>query len=126
MKLSQKKVKDSLIIVLILVTIPVIMGLNWTKSSGSSMAPTISDGDIVITIDSWSIKPGDVVLFLTPEWKKWPKEDQIWCKRIDHIKDDNKFWLLGDNSDDSYDSRMFGYVSRTNIYKKVICIIKSK
>lgn len=87
------------------------------------MSPTVESGDIVISIDSWFIEPGDIVLFRTPEWEKWPKGERIRCKRIDHVKDGNQYWLLGDNEADSYDSRHFGYVNRTDIYKKVLFII---
>jgi signal peptidase I len=104
--------------------IPALLGISWTQATGKSMEPTINDGDIVIYMDSWGIKPGDVVVFKTPEWEKWPKEDWMWIKRIDHIKDDMQFWLLGDNPEESYDSRDMGYVKRTLIYKKVLFIIK--
>jgi len=99
------------------------IGLNWTMNDGVSMAPTLSSGDIVVTIDAWSIKPGDIVIFRNPDWEKWPEDEQIWIKRVDHEKD-GKFWLLGDNTEESYDSRQIGYVKRTLIYKKAVFIIK--
>lgn len=116
--------KTMLITILVLVLIPFLMGLDWTRVADVSMSPTISNNDIVISIDSWGVKEGDIVIFMLPESEKhkYEKEDWIWCKRVDHIKD-NKFWLLGDNSEESYDSRHFGYVPWSNIYKKAILII---
>lgn len=121
--MKQNKIKHMLIAIFVLLCIPVLLGVKWTKIDGTSMEPTIHNGAIVIQMDSWRIKAGDVVLFLTPEWKNWPKNERIWCKRIDHVKG-NEFWLLGDNDKDSCDSRSFGYVNRTNIYKKVLFIIQ--
>lgn len=115
--------KAILITILVLILILILLGVGWTRGSGVSMDPTISDGDIIVYMDSWSIHPGDVVVFKTPEWEKWPKEDRIWVKRIDH-EQNGKFWLLGDNADESYDSRNIGYVKRTLIYKKALFIIR--
>lgn len=86
------------------------------------MEPTFKSGDVLICVDAWNVKPGDVVTFIPPddERDKWPKEDWLWCKRIDHINDEREFWLVGDNTEESYDSRNFGYVPWSNIYKKVV------
>ena len=70
-------VKFILISILVSVLIPVLLGIGWTKAAGVSMEPTLSDGDIVVFMDSWNVDPGDIVIFKTPEWENWPKEEQI-------------------------------------------------
>ncbi len=123
-KKKQQIFKNVLIGLFIALLVPVLLGVKWTTLDGVSMEPTFRSGAIAIQMDAWGIKEGDVVLFKTPEWEKWPEGDDIQCKRIGHIKGDNEFWLLGDNEDKSYDSRQYGYINRTNIYKKVLFVIQ--
>lgn len=50
---------------------------------------------------------------------KNPKDKTCIIKRINRIKD-NKYFVLGDNSKESTDSRSFGWISKKEIVGKVI------
>ena len=79
------------------------------------MTPTFSEDDNVLasSIPLLFSKPkkGDVVVF--------EKYNRLYIKRIDKIEN-GKYFLVGDNKSDSFDSRRFGSVTRSQIKGKVI------
>lgn len=79
------------------------------------MTPTYSEGDgvLVSSLPLLFAKPrkGDVVVF--------EKYNRFYIKRIKKIKRE-KYFLVGDNKSDSFDSRRFGSVKRDQIKAKVI------
>lgn len=79
------------------------------------MAPEFLENDNVITsVLPYVLKKpkiGDVVVF---EYK-----GKTYIKRIKVIDGEN-YYLIGDNKNDSYDSREFGYIKRENIKGKII------
>jgi nickel-type superoxide dismutase maturation protease len=79
----------------------------------SSMLPGIKSGSDVLVF-KW-LKPhvSDVVV----AWY----DDRFIIKRVKDIKDGNYF-LIGDNDQESTDSRHFGMINRHNILGKVILI----
>jgi len=86
------------------------------KISGHSMEPILKNGDTVLVSDlSYlfkSPKIDDIVAFKG-------KESEVLIKRIKGIKN-GKFFLRGDNKDDSFDSKNFGYIEKENIIGKLI------
>lgn len=91
------------------------MLLSRFKISGHSMDPTYSEGDNVLVSSLPLIfarpKKRDVVVF--------EKFNRFYIKRIDKIEK-GKYFLVGDNKKDSFDSRRFGSVKRDQIKAKVI------
>ena len=88
---------------------------------GDSMYPTYFDGEIIFGTKLYrksKLKKGDVIIY------KSPNENRTVIKRIDHIitdiRGDLRFYCLGDNSEHSYDSRSYGYVSSIRLVCKVI------
>jgi phage repressor protein C with HTH and peptisase S24 domain len=85
------------------------------------MVPTYRDGDLVcVNVDAYLTQlpsPDDVVLALHPF-----KGGVHMIKRVSHLTDDGRFFLVGDNPRESSDSRGFGPLRLERILGKVIGI----
>lgn len=104
--------------------------IDFCNTKGDSMRPTINPGNFLV-IDKWH-KPrkGDVVIAQY-------NDNNIVCKRLVGCPDDilinakgqkikipkNHYWLEGDNSKASYDSRHYGPIDANAILGRVIYII---
>lgn len=79
------------------------------------MLPGYSDNDYVVvsSLPYFFVNPkiGDVVVF--------EQNNKFLIKRVSK-RVDNKYFLSGDNSKDSLDSRKFGMIERQRIKGKVI------
>lgn len=89
------------------------------KVCGNSMYPTFSEGDIIITSRIYK-KPelGSVYIYESPYEK-----GRFVIKRL-HCISRAGFYFLGDNPDDSYDSRHYGAVRGSNIKCKYITTLR--
>lgn len=87
--------------------------------SGDSMVPTLKNDDRVIVDLKQAIGPGDLVLANHP----YKKSIRI-IKRVASIDPDANFFLVGDNPDESSDSKAFGAVPSSDIVGKVISKIE--
>ena len=79
---------------------------------GNSMSPALKDGDEV-TFESYrkqNIKIGDILVVNHPY-----SLDKKIVKRVSKVKGDSLYFLEGDNSYESSDSRTFGYISKESI-----------
>ncbi|MEK7724535.1 MAG: nickel-type superoxide dismutase maturation protease [Acidobacteriota bacterium] len=83
---------------------------------GNSMNPTLKNGDAVLVDKSAeTIEVGDIVL------AKHPVEQvSEVIKRVKKINERGHYFLVGDNLEDSNDSRNFGAVTREYIKGKVV------
>ena len=123
---------------LILTTMSVIQNFFFTVSSteGPSMQPTFYTGDIVIVsrVAYWFNEPeqGDIVMAID-------KDGTSVVKRIARVPGDatylsktgksltipnGRYYLLGDNAKESYDSRYYGCLPREQIFGKVVYTFK--
>ena len=86
--------------------------------SGRSMFPTLTEGDKLTSVRTYLCKlnVGDIVVA-----KPYDDgcENRLVIKRIAK-KDGDYFYLLGDNPNESYDSRNYGWVSKKEIVAKVV------
>ena len=82
------------------------------------MLPTLKDGDVVLVNTREYLRrgpcPSEIVLLESPKNKKL-----LIVKRISHINENGSLFLLGDNPDESTDSRSFGPVKFELIKGKV-------
>lgn len=85
---------------------------------GNSMYPTYKDGEYLFTTPVFSfskIKEGDVLIFRTPY-----DQNRVAIKRVALKSSATKEILfLGDNSDDSYDGRNYGFVPFNYVLGKI-------
>ena len=113
-----------LVLQLMLIALVLILGDRWEiiVVRGDSMLPTLNDGDYVL-IDK---KPkyyflGDICV-LTP-----PNELSLVVKRITKMNPQiSEYWFLGDNRNNSKDSRYYGWVKEEQIEGRVIKQWKKK
>lgn len=82
---------------------------------GRSMNPTLKDGEVVLVDRDAEIEVGDIVV------AKHPIEQiSEVVKRVESINERGHYFLIGDNPDDSTDSRHYGAVTREYIKGKVV------
>ena len=82
------------------------------------MLPTLQDGDwVIIDRNAYSAEPraGDVILAHDPR-----DPARLVFKRVNHVDLHKRAWLLGDNVEESTDSRIFGGVGADAVAGKVV------
>jgi nickel-type superoxide dismutase maturation protease len=82
---------------------------------GSSMSPTLKDGEVVLVDKAADIEVGDIVVARHPV-----EQNSEVIKRVQQINERGHYFLIGDNPDDSTDSRHYGAVTREYIKGKVV------
>ena len=87
------------------------------------MNPTICDGDIVLGCRIFSLKVSDIYVYIPPEQRK----HHFVIKRLTHIsRDTGKLFFEGDNINNSFDSRMYGYISPKKVSARYVFTIYKK
>ena len=85
------------------------------------MEPTLRDGSTVLAsgIPYFFSSPGvgDLVVFLDE------KSDTTCIKKIGRVEGE-KYFLVGENKEDSFDSKQIGLVLRENIIGKVVATLR--
>ena len=76
------------------------------RVQGDSMAPAYKSGDLVLIRRTRKVKRNNVVIAHRPD-----REELLIIKRVITITNYG-YWLQGDNSEFSDDSRLFGEVPR--------------
>jgi len=124
-------VEKAIILAFIVALLVKIFVLDIMVAEGYSMTPAIEPGTILLVcqvyyglrqpfsgtyLARWRVpQTGDVVVFFTPF-------GEIAVKRCVEILPGGMFYALGDNADQSYDSRNYGPVSFNNIIGRVLGI----
>ena len=82
---------------------------------GKSMNPTLKDGEVVLVDRAAKIEVGDIVVAKHPI-----EQTSEVVKRVEWINENGLYFLVGDNLEDSTDSRHYGAVTREYIRGKVV------
>jgi phage repressor protein C with HTH and peptisase S24 domain len=88
-----------------------MFGLAIRRVVGDSMIPSYSENNLILVKKTKHFRVGQVVGF--------EYNDKVLLKRISEIKD-SKYYLLGDNPNNSLDSRKLGWIDQDKIIFKVI------
>ena|SRR5215213_6727939 len=86
---------------------------------GDSMLPILKDGDVVLVNPYAAPQTGDIVLARHP----FKKSVRI-IKRIKEISPEGRYFLVGDNAEESTDSRSFGTIPAKDILGKAVSRLK--
>ena len=86
---------------------------------GKSMNPTLRDGEVVLVDRKANVETGDIVVAKHPI-----EQTSEIVKRIERINERGHYFLVGDNLEDSNDSRHFGAVTREYIKGKVVARLR--
>lgn len=91
---------------------------------GYSMFPTLMDGEFHLgrrVFRKSKCKFGEIYVYKPPYDGR---EEKYVIKRLAGIQCDRngqvKYYFLGDNADDSYDSRYYGYVDSKNVVAHIV------
>ena len=94
------------------------------KVCGRSMYPTYQDDTILLTTRCFlKYVPGEVYIYN----RKEDGDDRVVVKRLkDVITQEGQVYLYfeGDNPEESYDSRYYGYVHHSYVMLKVVKVLK--
>lgn len=94
--------------------------------AGASMVPTLLPGDWALAVATRSIGRGDVVVVEHPERTGYEMVKRVVGRPGEHVGGrllgDDEWWVEGDRSDASTDSRHFGPVRRDGLKAKVLLV----
>lgn len=119
------------LILLILINGKMVVGYQIFHIPTPSMLPTLLPGDFVI-VDTWDkdYKKSDIVVFTHHEYGK----DIYYVKRIIYaegdsfhgrILDEKRIAVIGDNREESHDSRIYGAIKKEDVIGKVVWVAGS-
>lgn len=109
----------AIIIVTVALILLFVLFFPLVKICGYSMFPTLSDGEFYLSkrvFRKHKCKIGKIYVYRPPYEDDTQK---FVIKRLADIKD-GKYFFLGDNAMDSYDSRYYGYVNPDHVVAQLI------
>ena len=115
------------LVIIVLVLLAVLFFFPLVQICGYSMFPTFLDGEFCLSKrlfgkDKKKCVIGEVYVYMPPSTSG---EERYVIKRLAGVKD-GKYFFLGDNSDESYDSRYYGYVDSDRVVAHIITRLTGK
>lgn len=127
MKIEKTKVKEflkefrlTLILFALVIALFVVKQFFFgiVKVDGASMYPTYKDGEYVLMKITDEVEVGDVIILHVNY--EYEMESEYIIKRVAEIAADESVYVLGDNTENSFDSRHCGYFPKEVIRGKVL------
>ena len=116
-----------LVITLLIVFTIILSGVRVTMVIGPSMKPTLSEYSIHILVPIQDPEIGDIVAFRRPSQKNSYIKRIVAGPgdRVDHWGEmitlgDDEYYVLGDNRENSRDSRSFGPIDGDTIWGRLV------
>ena len=107
------------LLVIILAFLAFLQFFPLVQICGYSMFPTLKDGEFYLgrrLFDKSNLIVGKIYIYRPPYGSL---EEKFVIKRLAEIKN-GKCYFLGDNKNDSYDSRYYGYVDCDRVVAQLI------
>lgn len=107
--------------IVLILAIMILITFGLTETSGKSMEPTFQDGDLLLVNFTATPKDGDVLILDTADMEGWDNSATQIVKRYYAQYSTDGYYVLGDNSEHSYDSRCCGEIDKERLIGVVAC-----
>ena len=92
-----------------------------SSTDGNSMYPTLKDGDTLLINTTVEPKDGDIIILDTSDMEGWENKSKQIVKRYYAKYSTDGYYVMGDNSEHSYDSRQVGEFDKECLLGVVVC-----
>lgn len=113
--------RDLPIGIVLVLAVMIFITFGLTETSGISMEPTFQDGDLLLVNFKVTPEDGDVLILDTSDMEGWENSATQIVKRYYAKYSTEGYYVLGDNSEHSYDSRYCGEIDKERLVGVVVC-----
>lgn len=113
--------RDLPIGIVLVLAVMIFITFGLTETSGISMEPTFQDGDLLLVNFKITPEDGDVLILDTSDMEGWENSATQIVKRYYAKYSTDGYYVLGDNSEHSYDSRYCGEIDKERLVGVVVC-----
>ena len=113
--------KGLFIVIGVLLVAIILATFAISSTDGNSMYPTLKDGDTLLINTTVEPKDGDIIILDTADMEGWENKSKQIVKRYYEEYSTDGYYVIGDNSERSYDSRMTGEFDKERLLGVVVC-----